>query len=154
MEKRRLTTNRNAIFSSYTNDTRKPAAYIVKAALDTEKLVAGSSVWCFSDIFEEFSEIPEEFHGGFGLLTHSGIPKPAYYAMKMLVELCDNRIVLDKDVSDGEVGIAAFEDVDKKNVLRLRLHLSGLPKRYFWNALMRNIVIRFSYGKQWAVPRN
>ena len=75
------------------NDTRKPAAYIVKAALDPEKLVAGSSVWCFSDIFEEFSEIPEEFHGGFGLLTHSGIPKPAYYAMKMLAELCDNRIV-------------------------------------------------------------
>lgn len=91
------------------NDTRKPAAYIVKAALDPEKLVAGSSVWCFSDIFEEFSEIPEEFHGGFGLLTHSGIPKPAYYAMKMLAELCDNRIVLDKDASDGEMGIAAFE---------------------------------------------
>ena len=74
-------------------------------------------MWCFSDIFEEFSEIPEEFHGGFGLLTHSGIPKPAYYAMKMLVELCDNRIVLDKDVSDGEVGIAAFEDVDKMQIL-------------------------------------
>ena len=91
------------------NDTRKPAAYIVKAALDPEKLVAGSSVWCFSDIFEKFSEIPEEFHGGFGLLTHSGIPKPAYYAMKMLAELCDNRIVLDKDASDGEVGIAAFD---------------------------------------------
>ena len=51
------------------NDTRKPAAYIVKAALDPEKLVAGSSVWCFSDIFEKFSEIPEEFHGGFGRLT-------------------------------------------------------------------------------------
>ena len=62
------------------NDTRKPAAYIVKAALDPEKLVAGSSVWCFSDIFEEF-------YGGFGLLTHSGISKPAYYAMKMLAEL-------------------------------------------------------------------
>ena len=51
---------------------RKPAAYIVKAALDTEKLVAGSSVWCFSDILREFSEIQKEFHGGFGLLTHSG----------------------------------------------------------------------------------
>ena len=90
--------------------------------------------------------------------------------MKMLAELCDNRIVLDKDASDGEVGIAAFEDVDKmqillfrqkmknevyrKNILRLRLHLSEIPKRYFWNALMRNIVIRFSYGKKWAVPKN
>lgn len=36
------------------NDTRKPAAYIVKAALDPEKLVAGSSVWCFSDILRNF----------------------------------------------------------------------------------------------------
>lgn len=87
-------------------------------------------MWCFSDIFEEFSEIPEEFHGGFGLLTHSGIPKPAYYAMKMLVELCDNRIVLDKDVSDGEVGIAAFEDVDKMQILLFRQKMKNevLPK--------------------------
>ena len=114
------------------NDTRKPAAYIVKAALDPEKLVAGSSVWCFSDIFEEFSEIPEEFHGGFGLLTHSGIPKPAYYAMKMLAELCDNRIVLDKDASDGEMGIAAFEDVDKMQILLFRQKMKNevLPKEH------------------------
>ena len=120
----------NAIFSSYTNDTRKPAAYIIKASLDTEKLVTGSSVWCFSDIFEEFSEIPEEFHGGFGLLTHSGIPKPSYYAMKMLAELCEKRIVLDKDVSDGEVGIAAFEDENKMQILLFRQKMKNktLPK--------------------------
>lgn len=107
------------------NDTRKPAAYIVKAALDPEKLVAGSSVWCFSDIFEEF-------YGGFGLLTHSGISKPAYYAMKMLAELCDNRIVLDKDASDGEVGIAAFEDVDKMQILLFRQKMKNevLPKEH------------------------
>jgi len=79
--------NENAIFSSYTNDTRKVAAYLVKAVLDTEEIIDGSSVWCFSDIFEEFSEFPQEFHGGFGLLMHSGIPKPQYYALKMLAEL-------------------------------------------------------------------
>ena len=79
--------NENAIFSSYTNDTRKVAAYLVKAVLYTEEIIDGSSVWCFSDIFEEFSEFPQEFHGGFGLLTHSGIPKPQYYALKMLAEL-------------------------------------------------------------------
>ena len=108
--------NENAIFSSYTNDTRKPAAYIVKTALATEKLVTGSSVWCFSDIFEECSEIHEEFHGGFGLLTHSGIPKPAYQAMKLLAELCDNRIITGDAEENGsaEPGDESIRNVQRK----------------------------------------
>ncbi|HBA64545.1 MAG TPA: hypothetical protein DCZ20_11870, partial [Lachnospiraceae bacterium] len=43
--------NENAIFSAYTNDTRKVAAYDIKAALDVENNLDGSSIWCFSDIF-------------------------------------------------------------------------------------------------------
>lgn len=124
--------NENAIFSSYTNDTRKPAAYIVKAALDTEKLVTGSSVWCFSDIFEECSEIHEEFHGGFGLLTHSGIPKPAYQAMKLLAELGDNRIVLEeKENSNEDIEAAAFvdspEQPGKIQILLYRQKMKNAP---------------------------
>ena len=45
--------NGNAIFSAETNDTKKAAAYLVKTALDVAPYMEGSSVWCFSDIFEE-----------------------------------------------------------------------------------------------------
>jgi len=124
--------NENAIFSSYTNDTRKVASYIVKAALDTEKYVEGSSIWCFSDIFEEFSEIAEEFHGGFGLMTHTGIPKPQYYAMRILSQLADYRLDLGADATDGEVGIAAFRDNDQQQILlfRQKMKNSDLPKEH------------------------
>ena len=50
--------NENAIFGAATNDTRKVAAYDVKAALDVEANVDGSSIWCFSDIFEEMHQFP------------------------------------------------------------------------------------------------
>lgn len=122
--------NENAIFSSYTNDTRKVAAYLVKTILDTECNVTGSSIWCFSDIFEEFSEIAQEFHGGFGLMTHSGIPKPQYYALKMMSSLAENRLNLGEQSIDGEVGLAAFKDEKKVQVLLFRQKMKNieLPK--------------------------
>ncbi|MCM1121891.1 MAG: hypothetical protein NC416_04855 [Eubacterium sp.] len=118
--------NENAIFSSYTNDTRKVASYLVKTALDVEKDIHGSSIWCFSDIFEEFSEFQQEFHGGFGLMTHSGIPKPQYYAMKMLADACENRIDLGEEATAGEIGIAAFMDSEKMQVLLFRQKMKNL----------------------------
>ncbi len=118
--------NENAIFSSYTNDTRKVAAYLVKTSLEVEDIINGSALWCFSDIFEEFSELPQEFHGGFGLLTHSGIPKPQYYAMKMLVDACEDRICIPEDDTENELEMAAFEDEEKIQVLLFRQKMKNL----------------------------
>lgn len=118
--------NENAIFSAYTNDTRKVAAYDIKAALDVENNLDGSSIWCFSDIFEEFHMFPQEFHGGFGMLTINGIPKPGFYAMKMLAQAGEMRIDLGKDATDGEIGIAAFESETEKQVLLFRQKMKNL----------------------------
>lgn len=118
--------NENAGFASYTNDTRKVAAYDVKAALDVMDSVDGSSIWCFSDIFEEFHPFPEEFHGGFGMLTQSGIPKPVYHAMKMLADAGDQRIDLGGDATWGEIGIAAFKGNDAIQVLVFRQKMKNL----------------------------
>ncbi|MBQ6120311.1 MAG: hypothetical protein IJI59_01080, partial [Clostridia bacterium] len=100
--------NENAIFTAYTNDTRKVAAYDVKMALAVAEDVTGSSIWCFSDIFEELHPFPQEFHGGFGMLTQNGIPKPVYHAMKLLADAPDTRIDLGPAALDGEIGAAAF----------------------------------------------
>ena len=118
--------NENAGFSSWTNDTRKVAAYDVKTALDVMNNMDGSSIWCFSDIFEEFHPFPQEFHGGFGMLTQSGIPKPVYHALKMLADAGDERLVLGDDATWGEIGIAAFKKGDDTQVLLFRQKMKNL----------------------------
>merc|ERR1712070_386788 len=44
----------------------------------------GASYWTFSDIFEEQGFPTSDFQNGFGMITHKGIPKPAYRAMQLL----------------------------------------------------------------------
>lgn len=118
--------NENAIFSAYTNDTRKVAAYDVKTALDVSDHLDGSSIWCFSDIFEELHPFPQEFHGGFGILTQNGIPKPVYHALKMLHDAGDTRLDLGPDATLGEIGIAAFRNADELQVLLFRQKMKNL----------------------------
>ncbi len=118
--------NTNAGFSAYTNDTRKVAAYDVKTALDVTDHVDGSSIWCFSDIFEELHPFPEEFHGGFGMLTQNGIPKPVYHGMKMLADAGEERLDLGPDATGGEIGIAAFRKGKDLQTLLFRQKMKNL----------------------------
>ncbi len=118
--------NENAIFSAYTNDTRKVAAYDVKMSLAVSDDVTGSSIWCFSDIFEELHPFVQEFHGGFGMLSQHGIPKPVYYAMKLLADAPDTRIDLGAAALDGEIGAAAFADETETHVLLFRQKMKNL----------------------------
>lgn len=118
--------NANAIFSAETNDTRKVAAYDLKAALDTEMTVDHSGIWCFSDLFEEFHHFQEEFHGGFGLLTSHGIPKPVYHALQMLTEVGEQRIELEDGATDREIGTAAFRNEKEVWILLFRQKMKNL----------------------------
>ncbi len=118
--------NESAIFSAYTNDTRKVAAYDVKTALDVSEHLDGSSIWCFSDIFEELHPFPQEFHGGFGILSQNGIPKPVCHALKMLRDAGDMRLDLGPDATLGEIGIAAFRSSHELQVLLFRQKMKNL----------------------------
>lgn len=122
--------NTCATFGAYTNDTRKVAAYDVKTALALEDVLDGSSIWCFCDIFEELHPFPEEFHGGFGLMSQSGIKKPVYYALQMLAQTGDERYELPGEL-DKEVSIAAFQGEGELQILLTRQKLQNkfdLPK--------------------------
>jgi len=107
----------SAVFSAYSNDTKKAASYIVKTTLDIEPYVDGTSLWCMSDIFEEMHQFKEEFHGGFGLQTIHGILKPSYYAMQILSNLPNKRYILDENATDQKIGIAAFKDTSRDDIL-------------------------------------
>ena len=97
-----------ASFSAHCNDISMAAAYVVHSVLGTSDTVDGSSIWCFTDLYEELHPFPEEFHGGFGMMTQSGIKKPVFYALKLLGELPEERIVLPP--ADGDATVAAFRD--------------------------------------------
>src|SRR5207302_2081283 len=69
------------------HDEPYAAAFALKSVLEMNGLLECYSFWTFSDLFEElyFSSVP--FHGGFGLLTLHGIPKPTYRAFELLHRL-------------------------------------------------------------------
>lgn len=88
------------------HDTPRAASFLVKTVLDNQGMIDGSSYWTFSDIFEELFFFPDPFCGGFGLLTIDGIRKPAFWAMKLLAALPDNRYCL--PITDKDVEMTAF----------------------------------------------
>lgn len=108
------------------NDTRKLAANAIKNILDTEGHLEGSSIWCFSDIFEESFMFPQEFSGNFGLQTIHGIRKPVWYAFELLKQTGDIRLEL--DAGNDEIEIGAFESDEGMQVLLYRLDLKCREK--------------------------
>jgi xylan 1,4-beta-xylosidase len=60
-------------------------------------LVDIMSYWTFSDVFEEQGVVKTPFYGGYGLIASGGIPKPAFYAFKLLHRLGQERLRLDSD---------------------------------------------------------
>ena len=111
--------NLSASFGARGQDMRKVAAYDVKTSLAVEDIVDGDSIWCFSDIFEELHQFKEPFHGGYGMVTYTGIPKPVFDGMRMLAQAEENRICLDEE-QFTEVEAAAFEGEKEKQVLLFR----------------------------------
>jgi xylan 1,4-beta-xylosidase len=79
------------------HDQPYAAAFVAKTVLDVCDVVDGYAFWTFSDIFEEkyFPSLP--FHGGFGLLTIHGVPKPTYRAFELLHDLGKERYAVDGD---------------------------------------------------------
>jgi xylan 1,4-beta-xylosidase len=60
-------------------------------------LVDIMAYWTFSDVFEEQGVVKTPFYGGFGLIAAGDIPKPSYYAFRLLHKLGDRRIPLNSD---------------------------------------------------------
>ena len=77
------------------HDEPYAAAFIASTIMEANGLVDAYGFWTFSDIFEEnyFPSLP--FHGGFGLLTLHGIPKPSYRAFELLHHLGERQSLVD-----------------------------------------------------------
>lgn len=71
------------------------AAFVASTVMEANGLVEGYSFWTFTDIFEEHYLPSTPFHGGFGLLTLHGIPKPSYRAFEILHDLGNEQSLVD-----------------------------------------------------------
>jgi xylan 1,4-beta-xylosidase len=77
-------------------------------------LVTTMSYWTFSDVFEEGGVVKTPFYGGYGLIASGGIPKPAFYAFRLLHQLGAERLSVDSESvlatrrADGALEIAAW----------------------------------------------
>lgn len=119
--------NMCATFSAPCNDTRMQAAYIIHAILGTQGSMDGSSIWCFTDLFEELHPFPEEFHGGFGMVTQSGIKKPTFHALKFLNEAFEERVDIPTQCED--VDIAVFKGEQGYQVILSKLNFTQREKK-------------------------
>ena len=70
--------NTSAVLPDPIHDEAYSAALVAKTIADNDGLVQNYSFWTFSDLFEEAGQFSAPFHGGFGLQTIHGIPKPTY----------------------------------------------------------------------------
>ena len=108
--------NSMAVFGSPVHDEKYSSAFLVRACLDLENKLGGYMFWCMSDVFEEMALIGEPFHGSFGIISIDGIPKPNFWAFKLLSMLCKERLETQGKAKEG-VEYAAFTDGEKVQVL-------------------------------------
>ncbi len=98
-----------------THDTYLNAAYVLNTLRHVDEDVASMSYWTFTDIFEESGVPTEPLHGGFGLMTMSGLKKPTYYSYLYLSQLGETEIACNDDNTwvcqdqDGGIQILTYD---------------------------------------------
>jgi xylan 1,4-beta-xylosidase len=98
----------------HTHDTLPAATYVVRSVLHSLDTVDSLSYWTFTDVFEEGGAGDELFHGGFGMLTLAGVPKPTFHAYRMLNALGDRLLartdgaVVTRDEAGGRITALAY----------------------------------------------
>lgn len=74
------------------NDTCFKSCYLAKNLLENYDKLDSFGYWVLTDMIEETMPSKEQFHGGLGLYTTSGIKKPHYYVFRFLNRLGDSLI--------------------------------------------------------------
>lgn len=112
--------NSMAVFGSPVHDEKYSAAFAVKSCLDLDGSADAYMFWCCSDLFEEQFMLPKPFVGSFGIVSNDGIPKPNFWAFKMLSQLYPTRLSI-PDTGDVDCGVFT----EGKNIQILMTPQSG-----------------------------
>lgn len=76
----------------FTHDFPHAATFVVRSILGSIGLTDSLSYWTFTDVFEEGGAGDAAFHGGFGMITYQGVPKPTLAGYQFLHRLGDEVI--------------------------------------------------------------
>lgn len=87
--------NSSSSSRDFTHDYLQAATYVAKANVDSIGFVDSLAYWTFTDVFEESGAGDTAFHGGFGLVSLQGIPKPTFHAYRLLNALGNEVLVRD-----------------------------------------------------------
>lgn len=107
--------NSMAVYAAPVHDEKYSAAFVVKSVMDAQGLTDGFMFWCCSDVFEEMYNLGKPFHGSFGIVSNDGIPKPNFWAFKILSTLYPER--LDLPVTNDSVEYSVFKKDGKLQIL-------------------------------------
>lgn len=131
--------NSMAIFAAPIHDEKYSAAFALKSVLDLDNKFEGYFFWCLSDLFEEQIQLNKPFIGGYGILTNDGIPKPNFWAFKMLSKLYKQRLDIGFRANtpleyavfkEGEnvqvIVFAQTNDPDEDNSFDVEIELNGI----------------------------
>lgn len=69
------------------NDSLFSGVFLLRGMKSAAGRVDALAYWVASDHFEELGRPPRLLHGGFGLQTVGGLPKPRFHAMSLLSRL-------------------------------------------------------------------
>jgi xylan 1,4-beta-xylosidase len=116
--------NSSAMADDVVHDEAYTATFVAKTLADNDGMVEGYSFWTFTDIFEEQSQDPGVFHGGFGLQTVQGIEKPSYRIFQIFHELGDQRVAVQSAEPDSTAELLA---VRKGDDLQLVAYNQNVP---------------------------
>jgi len=109
------------------HDTSYCASFIAKNIMNNLGLIDIYSFWTFTDIFEECGLSSVPFHGGFGLLSIHGIPKPSYRAFQLLEGLTGERLEASVQQSSPTVDYAAAKNCNRVTVLLSNFNVLHAP---------------------------
>jgi xylan 1,4-beta-xylosidase len=113
------------------HDTAFHAAYLAPVVAAGGDLVDSFAYWTFSDMFEEVGVPTALFHGGFGLLTHRQVKKPAFHLYAFMARMGDQVLARGDDHlvtrdAAGRLTVLAWAPVrEDGHTLHLSLPLPG-----------------------------
>jgi len=109
--------NSNSTCSLPQNDTPYASAFIIKTIVDLQGLVDMYSFWTFSDVIEELGFLARPFNGSFGMIIIHGIPKPAFWAFKLLSRMGENRYDIPTTCNSETLEMIATKEEDSIKLL-------------------------------------
>ncbi|TDO35638.1 xylan 1,4-beta-xylosidase [Kribbella sp. VKM Ac-2527] len=117
------------------SDSVFSGVFLVRGMRSAAGRVDALAYWVASDHFEELGRPPRLLHGGFGLQTVGGLPKPRYHALSLLSRLgpVELPITVEGDGGGSLVEAWASRDQDRIAILLWNLTLdqtkaSGAPE--------------------------